>query len=198
MVEEGTIADVFEVVLLNVDAGTEPKLIKVRSRLRILGRPISQFNPIAARAATSRITTIFPASCSTSSWMPTGNIPAPISRSGDDARSRAGREEAPHRREAEARSPGLKVLDIGSGWGGMALDLARDAGAEVPASRYRPEQLTVPTSARAARARRAMPFRARGLSLDHGPVRPHRLGRDVRACRRQPLRRVLRQVARSA
>ena len=44
-VEEGTIADVLEVLLLNMDAGTEPWLLKLRSRLHMLWRPIAQFNP---------------------------------------------------------------------------------------------------------------------------------------------------------
>ncbi len=37
--------------------------------------------------------------------------------------------------------PGLRVLDIGSGWGGMALTLARDYGAEVTGITLSEEQL---------------------------------------------------------
>jgi len=39
--------------------------------------------------------------------------------------------------------PGLKVLDIGSGWGGLALDLARDTGADVFGITLSTEQLTM-------------------------------------------------------
>jgi cyclopropane-fatty-acyl-phospholipid synthase len=39
--------------------------------------------------------------------------------------------------------PGLKVLDIGSGWGGLALDIARDAGADVLGITLSTEQLTM-------------------------------------------------------
>ena len=39
--------------------------------------------------------------------------------------------------------PGLKVLDIGCGWGGMALTLARDYGAEVTGITLSEEQLAV-------------------------------------------------------
>jgi cyclopropane-fatty-acyl-phospholipid synthase len=37
--------------------------------------------------------------------------------------------------------PGLKVLDIGCGWGGLALDLARDSGAQVTGITLSHEQL---------------------------------------------------------
>ncbi|HEX3651266.1 MAG TPA: cyclopropane-fatty-acyl-phospholipid synthase family protein [Rhizomicrobium sp.] len=39
--------------------------------------------------------------------------------------------------------PGLKVLDIGCGWGGLALDLARDAGASVLGVTLSEEQIAV-------------------------------------------------------
>jgi cyclopropane-fatty-acyl-phospholipid synthase len=39
--------------------------------------------------------------------------------------------------------PGLKVLDIGSGWGGLALDLARDGGANVLGCTLSQEQFAV-------------------------------------------------------
>lgn len=38
-------------------------------------------------------------------------------------------------------SPGLEVLDVGSGWGGLALDLARDCGAKVLGVTLSEEQL---------------------------------------------------------
>ncbi|MGH6872452.1 MAG: class I SAM-dependent methyltransferase [Rhizomicrobium sp.] len=47
--------------------------------------------------------------------------------------------------------PGLSVLDIGSGWGGLALDLARDLGATVTGVTLSEEQITV-ANARAAKA----------------------------------------------
>ena len=47
--------------------------------------------------------------------------------------------------------PGLRVLDIGSGWGGMALTLARDYGADVTGITLSREQLAV-SQQRAAEA----------------------------------------------
>ena len=48
--------------------------------------------------------------------------------------------------------PGLKVLDIGCGWGGLALDMARDCGAQVLGVTLSEEQIAVARE-RAARAR---------------------------------------------
>lgn len=39
--------------------------------------------------------------------------------------------------------PGLSVLDIGSGWGGLAIDLARDSGARVLGVTLSQEQLSI-------------------------------------------------------
>lgn len=40
-------------------------------------------------------------------------------------------------------TPGMRVLDIGCGWGGLALTLARDYGAQVTAITLSQEQLTI-------------------------------------------------------
>jgi cyclopropane-fatty-acyl-phospholipid synthase len=47
--------------------------------------------------------------------------------------------------------PGLKVLDIGCGWGGLALDLARDAGANVLGVTLSEEQIAVAREREGAR-----------------------------------------------
>jgi cyclopropane-fatty-acyl-phospholipid synthase len=50
--------------------------------------------------------------------------------------------------------PGLKVLDIGCGWGGLALDMARDCGADVLGITLSQEQIAVARQ-RAEKARLA-------------------------------------------
>ena len=88
--------------------------------------------------------------------------------------------------------PGQKVLDIGSGWGGMGLFLGQQYGVDVTGVTLSKEQHAV-SSRRALEA--GLADRVRFKLLDYrqepGPLRPHRLGRHVRACRRRPLRRVL-------
>ena len=82
--------------------------------------------------------------------------------------------------------PGLRILDIGSGWGDLALYLGRDGGRR----RHRRHAVegaacALEREGAARRARRPGALRAAGLPRGQGPLRPHRLGRHVRACRRR-------------
>ena len=88
--------------------------------------------------------------------------------------------------------PGQKVLDIGSGWGGMGLFLGQQFGVDVTGVTLSKEQHAVSQPARAGgRPGRPGALQAARLPPGARPLRPHRLGRHVRACRRRPLRRVL-------
>jgi cyclopropane-fatty-acyl-phospholipid synthase len=60
--------------------------------------------------------------------------------------------------------PGLEVLDIGSGWGGMALTLARDHGARVTGITLSEEQLAV---ARRRAAEAGLADRVRFEAMDY-------------------------------
>ena len=95
--------------------------------------------------------------------------------------------------------PGQRVLDIGSGWGDMALYLARMENVDVT-GRHAVEGAVraFEREGQAAWRCRSRPLRAAGLPRGQRDVRPHRLGRHVRARRRPPLRRVLRQGERAA
>jgi cyclopropane-fatty-acyl-phospholipid synthase len=63
--------------------------------------------------------------------------------------------------------PGLRVLDIGCGWGGMALTLARDFGADVTGITLSQEQLT---EARARAAAEGLEDRVRFELMDYRSV----------------------------
>ena len=95
-----------------------------------LQRRLQQYNPRDARAATSRITTTSTRGSIRSSSTPTGNIAAPISRPPgatlDDAQLAKKRHLAA---KLLMHEPGQRVLDIGCGWGGLALYLAEITGA---------------------------------------------------------------------
>jgi cyclopropane-fatty-acyl-phospholipid synthase len=137
------IYDVIEVLALNVMANaTGHPLARVRSALGVLRRRIDQYNP-AHRARrnvahhydlSGRLYSLFldrdrQYSCA---YFPRG----------DETLEEA---QIAKKRHIAAKlcldRPGLSVLDIGSGWGGLALTLARDHGALVTGITLSTEQL---------------------------------------------------------
>jgi cyclopropane-fatty-acyl-phospholipid synthase len=80
--------------------------------------------------------------------------------------------------------PGLSILDIGSGWGGLGLYLAQRAAADVTGVTLSVEQHKI-SEARAAAADLA--DRAR-FELRERPVQSHCIGWRVRACGQEELR----------
>ena len=94
---------------------------------------------------------------------------------------------------------GDRVLDIGSGWGGLGLYLAEMTGANVTGVTLSTEQLQV-SNARAAEKNltRSAKFFLEDYRDISGPVRPHRVGRHVRTCRRRLLRDLFQAVRRAS
>ena len=136
-----TIYDVLDVLMLN-DAQGSNGILRLRYALSRLTRRIAQFNP-AARSQRNvahhydlngRLYSLFldrdrQYSCA---YFPTG----------DETLEQA--QIAKKRLIAtklKLDRPGLEVLDIGCGWGGMALTLARDYGAKVTGITLSTEQL---------------------------------------------------------
>jgi cyclopropane-fatty-acyl-phospholipid synthase len=139
----GTIYDVLDVLMTNLMADGGGKwVISAREALAIATRRLAQFNP-AQRARRNvahhydlngRLYSLFldrdrQYSCA---YFPRGD------ESIDEA-------QAAKKRHIAAKllldRPGLRVLDIGSGWGGLALTLARDYGARVLGITLSTEQL---------------------------------------------------------
>ena len=88
---------------------------------------------------------------------------------------------------------GHSVLDIGSGWGGLGLYIARNFEADVLGRDAFGGAACCFHRAGARRGtRKPRPFRDAGLSRPERALRPHRLCRHVRACRREPLPHILR------
>ena len=60
-----------------------------------------------------------------------------------DTLEQAQRNKLIHATSKLALEPGMRVCEIGSGWGGFAIHLARDAGAHVTAINVSPEQIKI-------------------------------------------------------
>jgi cyclopropane-fatty-acyl-phospholipid synthase len=138
------IFDVLDVLLSNlgVNPAGQP-MVRFRTALRMLKRRIDQYNP-APRAQRNvahhydlngRLYSLFldrdrQYSCA---YFPTGTETL------EEAQAAKKRHIAAKLR---LDRPGLEVLDIGCGWGGLALTLARDYGARVTGITLSQEQLT--------------------------------------------------------
>ena len=148
---DGTIYDVLDLLITNLTSQTSSKpVIQLRYALARLTRRLAQFNP-AGRARRNvshhydlngRLYSLFldrdrQYSCA---YFPRGDETL------EEAQIAKKRHIASKLR---LDRPDLEVLDIGSGWGGMALTLARDYGARVTGITLSTEQLAE-SQARAA------------------------------------------------
>lgn len=167
--EDGSIYDMLDVLLLNLQQNPHGHpLMRVREILASIGRRVAQYNP-AKRSRRNvahhydlngRLYSLFldrdrQYSC------------AYFSR-GDETLEEA---QAAKKRHIAAKlcldRPGLRILDIGCGWGGMALTLARDFGAEVTGVTLSEEQLT---EARARAVAEGLEGRVRFELLDYRSI----------------------------
>ncbi len=94
-------------------------------------------------------------------------------RSPDDTLEQAQRAKKAHIAAKLAIRPGMRVLDIGCGWGGMALYLHRHTGAEVLGITLSQEQLKV---ARARAEAAGVADKVRFELIDYRKVRPEDFG----------------------
>jgi cyclopropane-fatty-acyl-phospholipid synthase len=149
---EGGIYDLLDVAITNVEANPDHHLgLRLRKRFDTFIRRVLQFNP-ADRSRRNvahhydlngRLYSLFldrdrQYSCA-------------YFRRGDETLEEA---QTAKKRHIAAKllltRPGLRVLDIGCGWGGMALTLARDYGADVTGVTLSEEQLQEARSRAAA------------------------------------------------
>ncbi|WP_426959990.1 class I SAM-dependent methyltransferase [Muricoccus radiodurans] len=139
---DATLHELLDLLFLNLHEGGTHPAARIGEALRWAGRRIRQFNP-AARSRRNvahhydlngRLYALFldPDRQYSCAYFPTG------AESLADAQALKKRHIAAKLR---LDRPGLEVLDIGSGWGGMALTLARDFGARVTGLTLSEEQL---------------------------------------------------------
>jgi cyclopropane-fatty-acyl-phospholipid synthase len=143
-VEDGDIADVLDLLMTNIAHNSTTRLHRFIRGVRKAFRPFEQFNPISRSKdhvahhydLSGKLYDLFldkdrQYSC------------AYFSEAGeslDDAQVGKKRHIAA---KLYCNKPGLKVLDIGCGWGGLALDLARDCHANVLGITLSEEQIAI-------------------------------------------------------
>ena len=151
-IEQGDIVSLVELLMANQAVHGVGGLLRVHRVARQLVRRLSQFNPlIRARSHVAHHYDLSPqlyAKFLDADWQYScGYFPHPR-QSLDDAQTAK-------KRHVEAKlvldRPGLRILDIGSGWGGLAIDIAQHANASVTGITLSKEQVVLARE-RAARA----------------------------------------------
>ncbi len=143
-VDNCTIADVLEVLLFNLGAGEMSWTLRLTQFMRRCFRSIEQFNP-AARAR-KNVAHHYDLSGALFDLFLDADRQYSCAYFSQPKMSLEAAQIAKKRHIAAKLKfdrPGLKVLDIGSGWGGLGLDLARDSKAEVLGVTLSTEQLAV-------------------------------------------------------
>src|SRR6266850_782523 len=131
-VEDGSIADVLEILLSGVGVGRIPLLVKLERALGCLWRPIAQFNPV--QRARKNVAHHYDLSGALFDLFLDSDRQYSCAYF-EHPKMTLEAAQAAKKRHIAAKlkldQPGLSVLDIGSGWGGLGLELACKADANV-------------------------------------------------------------------
>jgi cyclopropane-fatty-acyl-phospholipid synthase len=151
VVEDGTIRDVLEVLAINIGMESATGLKSIPHRLELLASYVRQFNPMARSVA--NVAHHYDLSDDLYRRFLDDDWQYSCAYFQDDNATLQDAQLAKKRHLAAklALKPGMRVLDIGSGWGGLAIYLARVAGADVTGITLSVEQHKVATR-RAAEA----------------------------------------------
>jgi cyclopropane-fatty-acyl-phospholipid synthase len=142
-IEEGDLYDIVEVAVLNFDKVGLNGLARLRERLRIAFRWFEQLNlPSASRRnvahhydLSGQLYDLFldPDRQYSCAYFPTPGLSLEDAQAAKKA----------HIAAKLRLEPGMRVLDIGSGWGGLGLTLARNYGVDVVGVTLSQEQLAL-------------------------------------------------------
>ncbi len=142
-VEGDDLHGLLELALRNIAAGHDSRLNRVQSGLRDLTRGVSQRN--RARRSRQNVAHHYDLSAGLYDLFldEDRQYSCAYFRDPGDSLEQAQAQKKAHIARKLRLRPGMRVLDIGCGWGGMALTLARDHGAEVLGVTLSQEQLTL-------------------------------------------------------
>ena len=142
-IEEGTLSDLLELMAANMgNAGRDP-LYALRDRLARLTRRWQQFNPVRLSRRNVAHHYDLPDKLYDLFLDADRQYSCAYFPDGDEDLERAQMAKKRHLAAKLLLEPGQRVLDIGSGWGGLALYLARESGAEVTGLTLSRSQLEV-------------------------------------------------------
>ncbi|MCB1390493.1 MAG: class I SAM-dependent methyltransferase [Rhodobacteraceae bacterium] len=145
-VDDDDLHGLLELVLRNLSAGNDSALGKLQAAVRDMMRGIAQRNP-AARSK-SNVAHHYDLSGALYDLFldEDRQYSCAYFRTPSDTLEEAQRQKKAHIAGKLLLKPGMRVLDIGCGWGGMGLTLARDHGAEVLGVTLSEEQLKIARS----------------------------------------------------
>jgi len=150
-IEQGSLSDLFEIMATNMQSALSDPLYALRERLWWLLRGWQQYNPIGLSRKNVAHHYDLPDQLYDLFLDDDRQYSCAYFQNEDDDLATAQLAKKRHLAAKLRLAPGQKVLDIGSGWGGLALYLAEEGGGEVTGLTLSDSQLKV-ANARAANA----------------------------------------------
>lgn len=149
-IENDDLRGFLSVMMRNMEGGNRTSLQAALGMLRILTRRLRQANPLGA--ARRNVAHHYDLSGKLYDLFLDGDkqYSCAYFRSPDDTLEQAQAQKKAHIAGKLLLEPGMRILDIGCGWGGMALTLAQDYGANVLGVTLSEEQHKIATERAAA------------------------------------------------
>ena len=142
IVESGTVYDLLELLLRNVQAQPQPRWLQWLDAARRYGRRLQQFNPVSRARRNAAYHYNIDGAIYDLFLDPDKQYSCAYFTPGADL-NEAQLAKKVHLASKLALRPGQRVLDIGCGWGGLALWMATNAGTKVKGITLSSEQLAV-------------------------------------------------------
>ncbi|MGB3720448.1 MAG: cyclopropane-fatty-acyl-phospholipid synthase family protein [Hyphomicrobiaceae bacterium] len=142
IVESGTVYDLLELLLRNVQAQPQPRWLQWLDAGRRYGRRLQQFNPVSRARRNAAYHYNIDGAIYDLFLDPDKQYSCAYFTPGADL-NEAQLAKKVHLASKLALRPGQRVLDIGCGWGGLALWMATNAGTKVKGITLSSEQLAV-------------------------------------------------------